>query len=94
MKKAICLILSALLVLSCMVTAASAEGTGTTYYVDSVSGNDANSGTSESAAWKTAANIVDRTFSAGDSVLFKRGGVYEMELYAKGSGTAQSPFFR
>ncbi|MBQ1552536.1 MAG: dockerin type I repeat-containing protein [Clostridia bacterium] len=91
MKKAICLILSALLVLSCMVTAASAEGTGTTYYVDSVSGNDANSGTSESAAWKTAANILDRTFSAGDSVLFKRGGVYEMELYAKGSGTAEAP---
>jgi len=43
---------------------------GTTYYV-SPSGNDDNSGTSPSEAWKTIDKVNSVTFSPGDSILFE-----------------------
>jgi hypothetical protein len=43
-----------------------------TYYVDAVSGNDNNAGTSMSSAWKTVSKVNSRTFGPGDSILFKR----------------------
>ena len=49
---------------------------GTTYYVSSSSGSDANGGTSAGAAWATAAKVNAQSLQPGDSVLFKRGDVW------------------
>jgi len=49
---------------------------GTTYYVSSSSGSDANSGTSANVAWQTIAHVNGQTFQPGDSILFKRGDVW------------------
>jgi hypothetical protein len=46
---------------------------GTTYYVSST-GNDSNSGTSKSSAWKTINKVNSFVFKAGDGVLFQGGG--------------------
>lgn len=58
---------------------------GTTYYVDP-NGNDNNSGTSSSAAWKTVDKVSATTFGPGDRILFKSGGVWTGGLQLKGSG--------
>lgn len=54
---------------------------GTTYYVDSALGNDANAGTSPgSGAWKTATHAFGgmpaSRYSPGDQILFKRGQTF------------------
>ncbi len=90
MKKVISLLLVFTLVFSCMSTISFA-GTGTTYFIDSVSGNDENSGTSPSNAWKTIEKASEKTYCAGDKILFKAGGVYEGNFVAKGNGTADKP---
>src|SRR5689334_3513936 len=43
------------------------------YYVDCTGGNDANSGTSESAAWKSLAKARAAVLLPGDRLLFRRG---------------------
>ena len=43
----------------------------TTYYVDSVGGNDANTGTDPGQAWQSLVNVNGTTFSAGDQILLK-----------------------
>src|SRR5438309_2297953 len=64
---------------------------GTTYYVSSSSGSDANGGTSAGAAWATAAKVNAQSLQPGDSVLFKRGDVWNESLVPLTSGTAASP---
>jgi hypothetical protein len=64
---------------------------GTTYYVSSGSGNDVNSGTSTATAWKTMAKVNGSTFVAGDSILLKRGDVWNESLVPSGSGAAGNP---
>ncbi|SHO43792.1 carbohydrate binding domain-containing protein [Anaerocolumna xylanovorans] len=64
---------------------------GATYYVDSVSGNDSNNGTSSSTPWKTVSKVNAKTFAAGDKILFKAGSVFNGQLYPLGSGAAGSP---
>jgi hypothetical protein len=64
---------------------------GTTYYVSSSSGSDANSGTSASAAWATVGHVNAQTFQAGDSVLFKRGDVWNESLIPPSSGSSGNP---
>jgi len=51
----------------------------TTYFVNATGGNDSNTGTSSSSAWKTIDKINQQIFSAGDIILFKRGEVWEGE---------------
>ncbi len=65
--------------------------TGTSYYVDSVDGNDKNAGTSASAPWKTLAKVNERTFTAGDAILLKSGAKWTGQLWPKGSGSEQRP---
>jgi hypothetical protein len=60
---------------------------GQTYYVDPA-GNDNNPGTSAEAPWKTVAKLNARTFSPGDRILLKSGGVWNDTLHLKGSGSA------
>lgn len=60
---------------------------GTTYYVDSVNGNDNDVGTSTSAAWQTLTKLNQRTFGSGDVISFKRGSVFSgTVLTIKNSG--------
>ena len=49
------------------------SGSGTTYYVDSAGGDDAASGTSADAAWRTLANVNATVFEPGDRILLKAG---------------------
>ena len=44
-----------------------------TYYVSSSGGSDSNSGTSISSPWQNMTKLYGLTFSAGDTILFKRG---------------------
>ena len=52
----------------------------TAYYVDNTAGNDSNSGTSPSTAWKTVARVNQASFAPGDQILFKRGGIWREQL--------------
>ena len=60
-------------------------GNGTTYYISN-SGNDSNSGTSESQAWRSLEKVNETIFQPGDSILLERGGVWTGTFYPKGSG--------
>lgn len=59
-----------------------------TYYFDSVGGNDSNSGTSEGQAWQTRTKFNNTTFNPGDTIRFKRGGVWDGGLIINESGTS------
>ena len=73
------------------VVCLTAAGWGSTYYVDSAGGSDSNNGTSQQTPWKTVAKVNAATLAAGDSVLFKRGGVWTESLAPTASGAAGSP---
>lgn len=64
---------------------------GTTYYVDAVSGDDTNNGTSNNSPWKSLGKVNGMTFSAGDRILFKKGGSWTGLLAPKGSGATGNP---
>ncbi len=74
-----------------LAVAPPAHAAGTTYYVDATGGSDSAAGTSPAAAWKTLAAVNARTFAAGDSILFARGGTWSGQLAPKGSGSASAP---
>ncbi|HWY20898.1 MAG TPA: hypothetical protein VNX26_06720 [Candidatus Acidoferrum sp.] len=69
----------------------SGMASATTYYVSSSTGNDANSGTSSGAAWQTVAKVNGQTFLPGDSILFKRGDVWNESLATASSGSSGNP---
>ena len=62
----------------------------TNYYVSN-SGNDSNSGTSESSPWKTISKVNASTYKAGDQILFKRGDTWREQMYFPSSGTNGNP---
>lgn len=68
----------------------SAPASSFTYYVDSVNGKDSNPGTL-SAPWKTIARANAATLTPGQSVGFKRGGMWRETLAMRQSGTAAAP---
>ena len=53
-------------------------GENTVYYVDAENGNDSKNGLSQANAKKTLAGLAGLNPASGDTVLFKRGGVYRM----------------
>ncbi len=57
-----------------------------TFYVDSVAGSDANSGTNIAAPWKSLAKLNATTFRTGDSILLKAGSTWTGQLHPLGSG--------
>ncbi len=90
MKKILVVLLTIIMAFSfCMPCFAGVQGT--TYYVDSVNGDDNASGLSEQSAWKTIAKAREKTYSAGDEILFKAGGIYNGNFVAYGNGTADMP---
>lgn len=59
---------------------------GASYYV-STTGNDDASGTSSETAWRSITKVNSRSFSPGDSILFKKGGTWREQLRVSSSGT-------
>jgi parallel beta-helix repeat protein len=71
--------------------AATLPGTGPNYYVDDAGGNDGNSGTSESAAWRSLDKATSFTLPPGARLLFRRGGVWSGALKVQESGSGGLP---
>jgi len=61
------------------------------YFVDSVRGNDRNSGDDPGLPWKSLEKVNSIEFEPGDSISFRRGSVWFGQLKPKGSGIAGSP---
>ena len=61
------------------------------YYMDSITGDDSNSGTSPSRAWKTLDRLNQQVFKPGDKILFKSGTEYIGSFSPKGNGTEEAP---
>ncbi len=61
------------------------------YFIDSVSGNDNNSGTSDTSPWKTISKVSSRTFQPGDNIYFKRGSAFSGCVTINGNGNASNP---
>ena len=57
-----------------------------TYFVDSRSGKDTNSGSSPAVAWSTLTRVNTTKFLPGDTILFKRGCSWTGTLSPSGSG--------
>ncbi len=64
---------------------------GTTYYVDSVNGDDSNDGLSPENSWKTLTRASANIYSAGDCILLKKGSYFFGGFTPKGSGTTEKP---
>ncbi len=88
MKKLLSVILAVIITLSITPFVFAA---GTTYFIDSISGNNENTGLSEASAWKTADNIDSLSLESGDKILFKAGGDYDCAIVLTCSGTQDNP---
>jgi hypothetical protein len=62
-----------------------------TFYVNNVTGNDNNSGTSRSKAWASLDKVNSVVFKPGDKILFKAGTVHTGQLKPTGSGKEGAP---
>lgn len=93
MWRRICPVLLVLVLTSVLVVIPSmpVSAADTTYYVDSVGGNDGNNGASESTPWKTLSRASSATFGAGDKICFKRNRQFTGTLTLHGSGTSTDP---
>lgn len=63
---------------------------GRNFYIDSISGNDDNSGNSVDKPWKSLKKVASSNFVPGDKILIKAGSVFngiDAELTFKGSGS-------
>jgi hypothetical protein len=69
----------------------SASAWATTYYVSSSTGSDTNNGTSASTPWQTVGHVNAQSFQPGDSILFKRGDVWNESLVPPSSGASGNP---
>jgi hypothetical protein len=86
MKRVRQLLMMSLLILGSFTAAHAAS-----YYVDSTSGADSNSGTSSAAPWQSLSKVNSTTFQAGDTINFKRDSVWTGTLQVGYSGTSASP---
>ena len=82
-------IITVIIILSALfITSA---GWATTYYVDATNGNNLNTGTSETTAWKTLAKLNASSFNPGDQIFLKRGELWREQLTVSSSGAINSP---
>lgn len=58
---------------------AAPSSAGTTYYVDSIGGDDTAAGTTAATAWKTFKNVNAKVFAPGDRILLKAGSSWSAE---------------
>lgn len=91
-NKFLCLLLALSLVFtSVSFFAYAAEGEKNYYYIDSVNGDDANSGTDIDSPVKTIAGLKNLVIKAGTHFLFKNGGEYECTATLTCNGTKDNP---
>lgn len=62
-----------------------------TYFFDSKTGNDTNSGTSTSVPWKTLAKLSGLSLQGGDSVKFASGATFAGGCTIESSGSDENP---
>lgn len=62
-----------------------------TYYLDAENGNDNNNGLTELSAWQTFKNVNSKQLLSGDTILFKRGTVFDGVLELNGEGNFINP---
>jgi len=86
MKKILFLLSIFTIILIILITFITSNAKATTYYVKN-RGNDLAEGTSDATAWGTINKVNSFNFSAGDSVLFKRGDMWREQLAAKSGDT-------
>ncbi len=67
------------------------RSTGPDYYIDSISGSDDNSGSSENSPWQTIEKVSSMTFQPGNNIYFKRGSSFSGCVTINGNGTADNP---
>src|SRR6185312_10685567 len=70
---------------------ASAPALATNYYVDSLHGNDANSGAAQTTPWKSLAKISATEFKPGDHIFLHSGSVWNEQLKPRSSGAPNAP---
>lgn len=73
------------------IAATESSAHAATYYVDATGGSDVSDGLTQGTAWKSIAKVNGSTFSAGDTILFKRGEVWRESLVPPSSGVSGSP---
>ena len=61
------------------------------YYIDSESGHDTNSGGNEATAWKSLQQVNRTVCQPGDRILLKRGGSWVGPLSPQGNGAEGAP---
>jgi hypothetical protein len=73
-------------------TGTPAAGTGgTVYYIDATSGDDANAGTNQTAAWKTLAKVNSSSYVPGDVIAFQRGETFTGSAKILNAGVSTNP---
>ncbi len=91
-KKISCLLIAISLVFcSAGFYASAQDGEKNYYYLDSVNGDDANSGTRIDSPVKTLSGLKDLVVKPGTQFLFKNGGEYECEATLTCEGTKDNP---
>jgi hypothetical protein len=80
-----------LLVMASIAYAMLPAGSGKTFYVDSLNGNDDHDGLSAGRAWKSLEQVNSVRYQAGDRILFKAGTHYTGQLAPEGSGSEGQP---
>lgn len=66
----------------------------TTFYVDSVGGNDSNNGISAATPWQSLTRLDRETFQAGDHILLKASSKWTgQQLTPNGSGASGNPIY-
>jgi hypothetical protein len=63
----------------------------TSYFVDSVAGNDTRTGLSDATSWQSLSKVNSFAFNPGDVVNFKRGGTWTGTLTISRSGVSGNP---
>jgi hypothetical protein len=64
---------------------------GATYYTNSATASDSNSGTAPDAAWKSLAKVNATVLHSGDRVLFKAGETWKGQLAPRTSDANGTP---
>lgn len=77
--------------ISLLVMTMAAVAHAETYYFDSQTGADDNSGTSPAAAFRSLSRLAGLTLGPGDVVRFKRGSTFRGRLVFQGNGAEGRP---
>ena len=91
MKKIISLLLVFVILLVSNAFIAYADNGATCYYIDSINGNDENSGTSADEAVKSIAGLKNLEVGPGTHFYFRSGGEYECAVTLTCQGTKENP---